>query len=104
MNTPTRYTVSYFHLTESDTPDYGLPWFFNGLAPANRHSYFGFPDQNYLRTSDDIITGKVDHDFGHGASFHSIAPLGQLPATPGIDHRAADLLQCVGQRARRAAS
>ncbi len=79
MNSPTRYTVSYFHFTESDTPDYGLPWFFAGIAPTNRHNYFGFPDQNYLRTSDDIITGKVDHDFGHGVALHSIGRWANYP-------------------------
>ena len=51
------------HLTEDDTPDYGLPWLFNGVAPANRHSYFGFPDENYLKTNDDILTLRVEHDF-----------------------------------------
>ena len=45
MNSPTRLTVSYFHFTESDTPDYGLPWFLQWLAPgAIRHNYYGFPD------------------------------------------------------------
>ena len=58
MNSPTRFTISYFHFTESDTPDYGLPWFFNGVAPgAIRHNYYGFPDQNYLKTNDDIADG-----------------------------------------------
>ena len=36
MNSPTRYTISYFHFTESDTPDYGLPWFFNKLGSGRR--------------------------------------------------------------------
>lgn len=79
MNSKTRYTVSYFHFTESDTPDYGLPWFFATVAPTNRHSYFGFPDQNYLRTSDDILTGKLDHDFGHDVAIHSIARWANYP-------------------------
>ena len=79
LNSPTRYTVSYFHFTESDTPDYGLPWFFAGVAPTNRHNYFGFPDQNYLRTNDDILTGKVDHDFGHEIAIHSIGRWANYP-------------------------
>jgi catecholate siderophore receptor len=79
MNSKTRYTVSYFHFTESDTPDYGLPWFFNKIAPTSRHNYFGFPDQNYLRTNDDILTGKLDHDFGHNVALHSIARWANYP-------------------------
>ena len=38
LNSTTPFTISYFHFTESDTPDYGLPWFFNksgsGADPA----------------------------------------------------------------------
>ena len=79
MNTSTRTTFNYVHLVEDDTPDYGLPWFFNQLAPGvNRRSYFGFGSpangsRNYLKTGDDIVTGKVEHDFGHGINVHSIA-------------------------------
>ena len=63
MNTKTRATLSYMHLSEDDTPDYGLPWLFNKLSPADRHSYFGFRDENYLKTNDDIMTLKVEHEF-----------------------------------------
>jgi catecholate siderophore receptor len=80
MNSATRFTISYFHLTESDTPDYGLPWFFNSVAPGPiRHNYYGLPDQNYLRTSDDVVTGKVDHDFSPEVSLHSIARWANYP-------------------------
>jgi catecholate siderophore receptor len=75
-----RLTVSYFHFTESDTPDYGLPWFENGLAAGvNRHSYFGFPDNNYLRTNDDILTLRANHDFGHEIDLHTIARWANYP-------------------------
>lgn len=69
----THATLSYEHLTEDDTPDYGLPWQFNHLAGAGRHSYFGFADENYLKTSDDILTLKVEHDFRPGLNVHTIA-------------------------------
>ena len=85
LNSPTRYTLSYFHLSESDTPDYGLPWFYNQLAPGvNRSSYFGFPDENYLRTNDDILTGRAEHDFGHGLTLHSIARAANYPRSAQI--------------------
>jgi catecholate siderophore receptor len=73
MDSPTRKTISYFHLTENDTPDYGLPWLFNKLAPASRNAYFGFPDANYLRANVDVLTGKLDHEFAPAVSLHSIA-------------------------------
>ncbi|MEO8735908.1 MAG: TonB-dependent receptor [Edaphobacter sp.] len=80
LNSPTPFTISYFHFTESDTPDYGLPWFFNKLAPgAIRHNYYGFPDENYLKTRDDIVTAKVDHAFSENVSLHSIGRWANYP-------------------------
>lgn len=80
MNTSSRLTISYFHFTESDTPDYGLPWLLNGLAPGvNRHSYFGFPDSNFLRTNDDIITLKANHTFSNDVDVHTIARWANYP-------------------------
>jgi catecholate siderophore receptor len=76
----TRLTISYFHFTESDTPDYGLPWFFNKLAPGvNRHAYFGFPDANFLRTSDDIVTAKASHAITPNIEVHTIGRWANYP-------------------------
>jgi catecholate siderophore receptor len=80
MNSPTRLTLSYFHLTESDTPDYGLPWFNNKLAPGPiRHNYYGFPDANDLKTHDDVITARLDHDFTPNINLHSMARAANYP-------------------------
>lgn len=79
LGTRTPATLSYVHLTESDTPDYGLPWLYNGVAPANRHSYFGFADQNYLRTNDDVLTLRVRHDFTPSVNVHTIARAANYP-------------------------
>ena len=80
FNKPTRLTLSYFHFTESDTPDYGLPWFMNGLAHGvNRHAYFGFPDTNFLRTNDDILTLRANHTFADNIDVHTIARWANYP-------------------------
>jgi catecholate siderophore receptor len=80
MNAPSKLTVSYFHFTESDTPDYGLPWFENKLAQGvNRHAYFGFPDENFLRTNDDILTLKANHSFSPNVDVHTIARWANYP-------------------------
>jgi len=80
MNTPTRATLSYVHLTESDTPDYGLPWLMNKLAPGvNRHSYFGFADENDLKTNDDILTLKAEHEFSPNVTLRTIARAANYP-------------------------
>ncbi|HEY1806778.1 MAG TPA: TonB-dependent receptor [Terracidiphilus sp.] len=79
LNDKTHATLSYEHLTEDDTPDYGVPWLFNKPAPVERQSYFGFRDENYLKTNDDIVTLRVEHDFSPGLSIHSIARAANYP-------------------------
>jgi len=60
----TRLTLGYYHQQADDTPDYGIPWLFNGPAPVERNNYYGFRDGNYLRTDVDVLTAKLEHDFG----------------------------------------
>jgi catecholate siderophore receptor len=80
MNTKTRATLSYMHLTESDTPDYGLPWFNNSVAPGSiRHNYYGFADENYLKTNDDIVTLKAEHEFSPNVTLRTIARAANYP-------------------------
>jgi len=80
LNAPTRLTLSYFHLTENDTPDYGLPWFENApAAGVNRHAYFGFPDANYLRTDDDVLTLRASHGFTGDVDVHTTARWANYP-------------------------
>ncbi len=84
LGSKTPATLSYEHLSENDTPDYGLPWLFNGVAPANRHSYFGFADENYLKTNDDILTLKVDHEFKPNLNLHMIGRAANYPRNAQI--------------------
>jgi catecholate siderophore receptor len=80
LNSPSHLSLSYFHFTESDTPDYGLPWFENGLAKGvNRHAYFGFPDANFLRTNDDVVTLKANRSLHDGIDIHTIARWANYP-------------------------
>src|SRR5581483_9053124 len=79
LDTKTNATLSYVHLMEDDIPDYGIPWLFSKPAPADRHSYFGFRDANYLRTHDDILTLRVEHDFSPSLNVHTIARAANYP-------------------------
>lgn len=62
IGTPTRLTFSYFDLTASDVPDFGHPWFGTVPAPVKRQNFYGF-DSDYLKTTTDVGTFKVEHDF-----------------------------------------
>jgi hypothetical protein len=63
LGTPTRFYFDYFHSQEYDTPDYGLPWLFGSPAPVKRNTFFGFRNDDYLRTDVDIVTARLEHDF-----------------------------------------
>jgi catecholate siderophore receptor len=62
LGTSTRLTLSYFHQSEEDSPDYGLPWLFNRPAPVDRSNFYGFGDHDFLRTAADIGTVRLEHD------------------------------------------
>ncbi len=72
LGTLTRVTISYFHQSEYDIPDYGLPWLYEAPAgtkvataepaPVSRSNFYGFEHGDYLRTNDDIATIRAEHD------------------------------------------
>lgn len=62
IDTPTRLTLSFFHQSENNVPDYGIPWYFDRPAPVDRRNYYGFSD-DYLKTDVNIGTIKFEHDF-----------------------------------------
>jgi catecholate siderophore receptor len=61
IGTPTRLTLSYFDLTASDVPDYGLPWFGVSPAPVPRQYFYGHTS-DFLKTGADIGTVRFEHD------------------------------------------
>ncbi len=80
LNTKTRATLNYVHLQDFDVPDYGLPWFNNTVAPGPiRHNYYGFPNENYLNTNDDVLTLKVEHEFSPNLNLHMLARAANYP-------------------------
>ena len=64
LSTKTRLNIAYLHEGEDSIPDYGLPYFGAGVAAVPRTTYYGIASANYLRTSPDFLTARVDHDFG----------------------------------------
>ncbi len=71
LGTPTRVYLNYLHVQEYDTPDYGLPWLFERPAPVNPGNFYGFKDNDYLRTNVDVVTGRIEHEFSDSLSLHS---------------------------------
>jgi catecholate siderophore receptor len=77
LGTPNRLTFTYLHQSEFNRPDYGLPWLYigrPGIGASISHppplsltqsNYYGFQNDNYLRTNVDVPTIKFEHDFGN---------------------------------------
>ena len=64
LNGHTRGIISFLHEAENDTPDYGLPYFGTTYAAVPTNTYYGVLSSNFLKTTPDIATGKIEHDFG----------------------------------------
>ena len=79
MNTKTHYTVNYLHEGESDTPDYGLPYFGSSVAAVRRQNYYGYQADNYLRTTPDILTGQLVHGFSNNVSLKNTLRYANYP-------------------------
>jgi catecholate siderophore receptor len=79
LGSETRFTLSYFHLEQNNTPDYGLPWVpreipGNGIIenitglPSGRprvddSNWYGLRGHDHEDTKTDILTGIFEHDF-----------------------------------------
>ena len=69
LGTPTRVTLSYFHLESDDTPDSGIPYtdptdhaHRSPVDYVDRENFYGL-SSDYRRTRNDMGTLLVEHDF-----------------------------------------
>lgn len=69
FDTPTRATLSYYHLETDDVPDYGLP--LTDLTPTNptrvpvsvdRDNFYGLSHRDYRESTTDAGTIRLEHD------------------------------------------
>ena len=44
LDGPTRVVFSYFHQSEDDTPDYGIPWLFNAPGAGRPQQLLRLPE------------------------------------------------------------
>jgi len=73
VGTPTRVTLSYFHLEQDNVPDYGIPWvpantnavlgaYSDDVPPVDFSNFYGITARDYENTDTDIGTVLVEHD------------------------------------------
>ena len=71
---PTQFTVLYTHQEDTNTPQYGVP-FYNGRAlpgvdPAN---YYGYSNLDTQEQTVDVLTGIIDHEFSENFSVRNLS-------------------------------
>lgn len=67
LGTPTRVTLSYYHMSTDDLPDSGIPYAWprgdlTGPVDVDRNNFYGL-SSDYRKTNSDIATVAVEHDF-----------------------------------------
>jgi len=85
LGTPTRVTLSYYHLQTDGMPDYGVPTARKapqlgnsaGILDVGRSTFYGVLDRDYQKTRADIGTLEVEHDFTERLTFSNATRYGE---------------------------
>ena len=76
LGSDTRFTVNYFHQTDDNIPQYGVPYFsaYGGTLPGvDVENYYGYSNLDRQDIDVDMLTGIFEHDFNPNATLRSIA-------------------------------
>ena len=81
LSSRTRLAVSYFHLRQENTSDYGIPWvpasnnvlvkFRDRPAPVPRDTFYGFIDRDKENLRSDLFTARFEHDLNDNLSIRN---------------------------------
>lgn len=85
LGTDDRFTLSYMHLSQDNTPDYGLPWvprnavttgaggitntvinntgLSSGIPSVSYENWYGNSNRDYEKIDTDILSAAYEHDF-----------------------------------------
>jgi len=81
LNTPTRITLSYYHLQTDDTPDSGIPFMYGNRVPAgvtairpvtvDMDNFYGLANSDFLKNRSDVATARIEHDISSNLTFRN---------------------------------
>lgn len=81
MGSRTRYSLSYFHINQENTSDYGIPWvpatnnvlieYRDRPAPVPRSTFYGFLDRDKEKLRSDLVTARFEYDFNDAISIRN---------------------------------
>ncbi|HEY9509750.1 MAG TPA: TonB-dependent siderophore receptor [Verrucomicrobiae bacterium] len=88
LGTPTRLTLSYFHMTQNNVPDYGIPWvptnsnpvlikYQNKAAPVDFSNFYGLKDYDFEDIETDMATAIFEHDFNESLRLRDLFRYGR---------------------------
>lgn len=87
VGTDTRLTLSYFHMTQDNMPDYGIPWvpstntalagFQNSVAPVDYSNFYGLVARDYEHIQNDLATIEFEKDISERVTLRNITRYGR---------------------------
>jgi catecholate siderophore receptor len=89
LDTPTRLTLSYFHLDQDNIAGYGLPWVpagntdpvlaahANEAPPVDFSHFYGLKQRDFEKVITDIATAEIAHDFNASVTLRNLLRYGQ---------------------------
>ena len=80
---PDSFTLSWYHESEDNVPDYGIPFIGPNPAPVSHSAWYGLVKDDVAKTHIDIATGRYTHVFNDALTFTDIVRYGHY----GFDTR-----------------
>ena len=88
IGTDTRFTLSYLHQSDDNTPQYGVPYYsaFGGPLPgANPENYYGYSNIDKQEIDVDMLTGVFEKDIGDASTLRSLARFQKVDQLSVVD-------------------
>ncbi|MCB1694280.1 MAG: TonB-dependent siderophore receptor, partial [Pseudomonadales bacterium] len=86
LETDTRVTLSAFHMTQDNVPDYGIPWvpdsnvpladYANEPAPVPFSNWYGLTARDYEKVATSMFTVKLERNLGERAVLSNVTRYG----------------------------
>jgi catecholate siderophore receptor len=87
LGKPTQLTLSYFHLNQDNTPDYGIPWvpantgplaaYSEQPAPVDYSNFYGLKARDYEKVRTDLATAELKHAFSDSLRIRNLTRYGE---------------------------
>lgn len=95
LGTPTRVTLSYFHMEQDNVPWYGIPWvpvntnpqlsaYSNQAPPVDYGNFYGIRGYDYEEVRNDFVTATVEHDFSESLRLRNMTRYGRTDRSSAI--------------------